>query len=100
MEFPVKDETETHTGSDGEKAEILNSPCGADIAFGERGEIDVILDDHVLAERATQLSEDLGTLPSGQSARHEECVAPWVVDAGTTDHRLGDGRPFYLHRRQ
>src|SRR5580692_110938 len=100
MKFPVQDEAETDTRSDGEEAEVLNSLRGADITFGQRGEIDVVLDDHVLAERASQFSEYLGTLPSGQSARHEECVAPRVIDAGTADDRLRHGRPFYLHHRQ
>src|ERR1700684_744179 len=99
MKFAVKDEAESDARSHGEEAEVLNTLGRTDITFGEGGEIHVILDDHVLAERASQLSEYLWTLPSGQSARHEESVAPRVVDAGAADHRLCDSRPLNRHHR-
>jgi hypothetical protein len=92
QQLAAEDETHADTGPDVHEGEVVDLPAVAESAFGQGGGVDIVLHHQRRPERLPQPGQRRRAIPAAQPAGELHGVTARVVDAGTADHGLGDGR--------
>jgi hypothetical protein len=93
-ELAVDHQGETDAGTNREQDEIAQVATEAEIAFGKRRQVDVVLEGDVRAELLTHRLHQAVASPARKVGCHGDVAARGVEDARAADARLGHLRPF------
>jgi hypothetical protein len=91
-QLAAEDKAHADAGPDVHEGEVVDLPAVAERAFGQRGGVDVVLHDQRRPERLPKSGQRRRPVPAAQPAGELHGVPALVVDAGTADHGLGEGR--------
>jgi hypothetical protein len=96
QQLTAEDEAHPDAGPDVREGEVVDLAAVAQGAFGQGGGVHVVLQDQRRPERLPQSGQRRRAVPAAQAAGELQGVAARVIDAGTADHGLGDGRTGHV----
>lgn len=86
IELAVGDDAQADAGADRHEHEVVDPTPDAVCLLAERGEIDVVVEQGVLAERGAQRADQIGAFPVGQVGREPQPAAGGIEHAGRAQH--------------
>jgi hypothetical protein len=92
QQLAADNEAHADARADMHKGEVVDLPAVAQSAFGQGGGVHVVLHHQRRPECLPQPGQRRRPVPAAQPASELHGVPARVVDAGTADHGLGDGR--------
>jgi hypothetical protein len=92
QQLAADDEAHADARADMHEGEVVDLPAVAQSAFGQGGGVHVVLHHQRWPERLPQPGQRRRAVPAAQPASEFHGVAARIVDAGTADHGLSDGR--------